>query len=161
MKVLVINTGSSSIKYQLYEMPESKVLAKGVVERIAEEVSKLAHYYTGKTHAVETKVQTHEEGMELILNTLISKDVGVIQGISVIGAVGHRVVHGGEEFTGSVVIDDEVIASIEKFASLAPLHNPHNLTGIKASQAKLPNIKQVAYHYSGRCLYVCFALRAL
>jgi acetate kinase len=144
MKVLVINTGSSSIKYQLYEMPESKVLAKGVVERIAEEASKLTHYYAGKTCAVETKVQTHEEGMELILNTLVSKDVGVIQGISAIGAVGHRVVHGGEEFTGSVVIDDEVIASIEKFAGLAPLHNPHNLTGIKASQANLPNINQVA-----------------
>jgi acetate kinase len=144
MKVLVINTGSSSIKYQLYEMPESKALAKGVVERIAEEASKLTHYYAGKTCAVETKVQTHEEGMELILNTLVSKDVGVIQGISAIGAVGHRVVHGGEEFTGSVAIDDDVIASIEKFTGLAPLHNPHNLTGIKASQAKLPKIKQVA-----------------
>jgi acetate kinase len=144
MKVLVINTGSSSIKYQLYEMPESKVLAKGAVERIAEETSKLSHYYGGKTHTVETKVRTHEEGMELILNTLVSKDVGVIEGISAIGAVGHRVVHGGEEFTGSVVIDDEVIASIEKFAGLAPLHNPHNLTGIKASQANLPNINQVA-----------------
>jgi len=144
MKVLVINTGSSSIKYQLYQMPESKALAKGVVERIAAEASKLTHYYDGQTHAVETKVQTHEEGMELILNTLVSKEVGVIEGISAIGAVGHRVVHGGEEFTGSVVIDDEVIASIEKFAGLAPLHNPHNLTGIKASQAHLPNIKQVA-----------------
>lgn len=143
MKVLVINTGSSSIKYQLYQMPESKVLAKGVVERIAEESSKLTHYYDGKTHTVEAKVKTHEEGMELILNTLVSKEAGVIEGISAIGAVGHRVVHGGEEFTGSVVIDEEVIASIEKFAGLAPLHNPHNLTGIKASRAKLPNIKQV------------------
>lgn len=143
MKMLVINTGSSSIKYQLYQMPESKVLAKGVVERIAEESSKLTHYYDGKIHTVEAKVKTHEEGMELILNTLVSKEAGVIEGISAIGAVGHRVVHGGEEFTGSVVIDEEVIASIEKFAGLAPLHNPHNLTGIKASQAKLPNIKQV------------------
>jgi acetate kinase len=144
MKVLVVNTGSSSIKYQLRLMPESKVLAKGVVERIAEESSKLTHCYDGKTHAVETRVQTHEEGMELILNTLVSKEVGVIEGISAIGAVGHRIVHGGEDFTGSVVIDDEVIASIEKFAGLAPLHNPHNLTGIKASQAKLPGIRQVA-----------------
>ncbi len=144
MKVLVINTGSSSIKYQLYEMPESKVLAKGIVERIAEETSKLTLCYDGQTYAVETKVQTHEEGMELILSTLVSKEVGVIESISAIDAVGHRVVHGGEDFTGSVVINDEVIASIEKFAGLAPLHNPHNLTGIKASQAKLPNIKQVA-----------------
>lgn len=144
MKVLVINTGSSSIKYQLYKMPESKVLAKGIVERISEEDSKLIHYYDGETHTVKTNVQTHERGMQLILNTLVSKEIGVIEDISAIGAVGHRVVHGGEEFTGSVVIDDEVIASIEKFAGLAPLHNPHNLTGIKASQANLPNIKQVA-----------------
>jgi len=144
MKVLVINAGSSSIKYQLYQMPEAKVLAKGIVERIGEESSKLSHCYNGKTHSVETKVEDHEKGMELILNTLVSKDVGVIQGISEIVAVGHRVVHGGEEFTGSVVIDEAVIASIEKFADLAPLHNPPNLTGIRASQNKLPNIKQVA-----------------
>ena len=154
MKVLVINTGSSSIKYRLYQMPESpvspvlrhggKVLAKGVVERIAEEGSKLSHYYDGKAHTVETKVQTHEEGMALVLNTLVSKDVGVIEDISEISSVGHRVVHGGEEFTGSVVINDKVIASIERFSELAPLHNPPNLAGIRASQSKLPNIRQVA-----------------
>jgi len=144
MKVLVINAGSSSIKYQLYQMPEAKVLAKGIVEKIGEESSKLTHCYDGKTHYVDANIDDHERGMELILDTLVSKNVGVIQGISEIGAVGHRVVHGGEEFTGSVVIDDRVIASIEKFADLAPLHNPHNLTGIRASQSKLPNIKQVA-----------------
>ena len=144
MKVLVINAGSSSIKYLLYQMPGAKVLARGSVERIGEEGSKLTHRYGHKKHVVEIKVSDHEEGMELILNTLASSDVGVIDDVSEIVAVGHRVVHGGEEFTGSVVIDDNVIASIEKFADLAPLHNPPNLTGIKAARSKLPHAKQIA-----------------
>ena len=144
MKVLVINTGSSSIKYHLYQMPEAEVLAKGTVERIGEEGSRLSHYYGSKTYTVQTKVEDVERGMELILETLVSKDVGVIQGISEIGAVGHRVVHGGEEFTGSVIIDEKVIASIEKFADLAPLHNPSNLAGIQAAQHRLPDARQVA-----------------
>ncbi len=144
MKVLVINTGSSSIKYQLYKMPEAHVLAKGIVERIGEQTSQLCHCYYGKTYSVEEKIEDHEKAMALILNTLVSGEFSVIAGISEIGAVGHRVVHGGEEFTGSVVIDDAVIASVEKFADLAPLHNPPNLTGIRASQSKLPNIKHVA-----------------
>lgn len=144
MKVLVINAGSSSIKYQLYKMPQSKVLAKGVVERIGDRESKLFHYYDGKTHTTKTKVENHEKGIDLILQTLVSKDVGVIENVSEIAAVGHRVVHGGEEFTGSVVIDDHVLASIEKFSDLAPLHNPPNLTGIRASQHALAAAKQVA-----------------
>jgi acetate kinase len=144
MKVLVINAGSSSIKYQLYEMPAAKVLAKGIVERIGEEVQKLAHSCDGKTHKAEVKAKNHEEAMVTILNILVSKEHGVIGAISEIGAVGHRVVHGGEEFTGSVVIDDKVIASIERFADLAPLHNPPNLTGIRAAQHNLPAAKQVA-----------------
>ena len=144
MKVLVINAGSSSIKYQLYQMPAAHILAKGVVERIGEEVSKLSHFYDGQTYTVESSVKDHETGMELILSTLVSAEVGVISDVSEIGAVGHRVVHGGEEFSGSMVIDDKVIASIEKFSDLAPLHNPPNLTGIRASQANLPHAKQVA-----------------
>ena len=144
VKVLVINTGSSSIKYQLYQMPEAKVLAKGVVEKIGEESSKLTHCYDSETYCLEANIDDHERGVELILDTLVSKDVGIIRSISEIGAVGHRVVHGGEEFTGSVVIDEKVTASIGKFADLAPLHNPPNLTGIRASQNKLPNIKHVA-----------------
>ncbi|GAG30371.1 unnamed protein product, partial [marine sediment metagenome] len=120
------------------------VLAKGVVEKIGEEASKLSHCYNDKTHTIDAKVENHEEGMELILSMLVSKDVGVIESVSEIGAVGHRVVHGAEEFTGSVVIDEKVIASIEKFADLAPLHNPPNLTGIRAAQHKLPKAKQIA-----------------
>ena len=144
MKVLVINAGSSSIKYQLYQMPQEKVCAKGFVERIGEETSQLSHSYNGKTHCIEQKVQDHKEAMELILESLVSSEIGVIEHISEIGAVGHRVVHGAEEFTGSVIIDKNVIASIEKFADLAPLHNPANLTGIKAARHNLPKAKQVA-----------------
>lgn len=144
MKVLVINAGSSSIKYQLYQMPEGEVLAKGVVERIGDENSNLSHSYGGESYNVETKVADHEKGMELILRTLVSDEVGVIKRIGEIEAVGHRVVHGGEEFTGSVVIDEKVISSIEKFADLAPLHNPPNLTGIKAARHGLPDATQVA-----------------
>ena len=144
MKVLVINAGSSSIKYQLYQMPQEKVLAKGVVEKIGEEIQKLVHYYNGKTHKADVKAKNHEEAMATILDILVNKEYGVIETISEIGAVGHRVVHGGEEFTGSVIIDDKVIVSIEKFADLAPLHNPPNLTGIRAAQQGLPGAKQVA-----------------
>ena len=144
MKVLVINAGSSSIKYQLFEMPAEKVLAKGLLEKIGEETSQLNHSVDSKEHKIKTKVANHTAGMKLILDTLVSPEMGVIKNVSEITAVGHRVVHGGEEFTDSVVIDDKVIASVEKFADLAPLHNPPNLTGIKAAQKGLPKALQVA-----------------
>lgn len=144
MKVLVINAGSSSIKYQLFLMPDEKVLARGIIEKIGEEKSSLSHSYGSKTHNVAVKAANHEQGMKIILDALISKDTGVIKNISEIGAVGHRVVHGGEEFTGSVVINDDVLASIEKFADLAPLHNPPNLTGIKSAMQSLPDVPQIA-----------------
>jgi acetate kinase len=140
----VINAGSSSIKYQLYRMPEAEVLAKGVIERIGEEGSVLSHSYDGQTHRRELPVADHEAGMELLLETLVSPKVGVIKSISEIAAVGHRVVHGGEEFTGSVLVNGDVIGSIEKFADLAPLHNPPNLAGIRAAQQSLPGIPEVA-----------------
>ncbi len=144
MKVLVINAGSSSIKYQLFEMPAEKVLAKGLLEKIGEETSQLNHFSDSKEHKIQTKVANHTAGMKLILDTLVGPQTGVIEDISEITAVGHRVVHGGEEFTDSVVIDERVIASIEKFSDLAPLHNPPNLTGIKAAQKSLPKALQVA-----------------
>ena len=144
MKVLVINAGSSSIKYQLFEMPAEKVLAKGILEKIGEETSHLAHEFDGKKFENQAKAKDHAAGMQLILETLVNKETGVIKDISEINSVGHRVVHGGEEFTDSVAINDKVIASIEKFADLAPLHNPPNLTGIKAAQKALPGVVQVA-----------------
>lgn len=144
MKILVINAGSSSIKYQLFEMPAEKVLARGLLEKIGEETSQLNHFSDSKEHKIKTKVADHLAGMKLILDTLVQPQTGVIKDVSEISAVGHRVVHGGEEFTGSVAINDEVIASIEKFSDLAPLHNPPNLTGIKAAQKDLPKALQIA-----------------
>lgn len=144
MKVLVVNSGSSSVKYHLYQMPQAQIIATGLVEKIGEEDPELSHFHQGKTYTIAAKVQDVKEAMELILQTLISDEVGVLEKISEIGAVGHRVVHGGEEFTGSVIIDENVIASIEKYADLAPLHNPPNLAGIRAAQHHLANATQVA-----------------
>jgi len=144
MKVLVVNCGSSSIKYQLYQMPEGTVLARGLLERIGEPGSRLTHAARGASRTTAVTAPGHESGMALILRALIDPEQGVIGAIAEIGAVGHRVVHGGEAFTGSVLIDDAVIASVEKYADLAPLHNPPNLTGIRAAQRELPGVPQVA-----------------
>jgi len=144
MKVLVINAGSSSVKYYLYRMPEAEVLAKGAVERIGEAEAGLIHSVDGRTYTNPVVVSDVNDAMSLVFDTLIREDVGIIEDISEIGAVGHRVVHGGEEFTGSVIVDERVIASIEKYADLAPLHNPPNLAGIRAVQRRLPDIMQIA-----------------
>lgn len=143
MKVLVINAGSSSIKYQLYDMPGAEVLAKGLVEQIGEPTSRLVHSCGDDSTTLEKAAPSHEAAMELILRVL-ARPGGAVADLSEIEAVGHRVVHGGEEFTGSVIIDDRVLASIERFAELAPLHNPHNLVGIRAAMRKLPGTVQVA-----------------
>lgn len=144
MKVLVINAGSSSIKYQLFDMPAGTVPAKGMLERIGESAPQLTHKYDGKSHTAGVAAANHEQGMQVILKTLVDPVIGVVKDIDEIQAVGHRVVHGGEEFTGSVAICDRVIGSIERFADLAPLHNPPNLTGIRAAMHSLPNAVQVA-----------------
>jgi len=144
MKVLVINAGSSSVKYYLYEMPQAQVLARGSVERIGEKTSNLAHVFGSNTYTSDVNTPDVDGAVHLVLDTLVRGDVGVLADISAVGAVGHRVVHGGEEFTGSVIVDEHVIASIEKFADLAPLHNPPNLAGIRAVAAKLPGVTQVA-----------------
>lgn len=143
MKVLVVNCGSSSIKYRLFGMPEATVLSKGFVERIGDENAMLHYEHGERNESVECECKDHEQGMDLILGALTGDD-GVIASLEEIGAVGHRVVHGGEEFTGSMVIDDKVIASIERFSDLAPLHNPPNLTGIRAAQHALPSVPQIA-----------------
>jgi acetate kinase len=144
MKVLVINAGSSSIKYQLFDMPAGTVPAKGMVERIGESQSQLKHTYHGSVHTSAVTAKDHEQGMQVILKTLADSKIGVVKAVSEIHAVGHRVVHGGEEFTGSVVITSHVIDSIKRFADLAPLHNPPNLTGIEAAMHALPDAVQVA-----------------
>ena len=143
-KVLVINAGSSSVKYYLYGMPEAKVLAHGTVDRVGQAESTLTHVCDDRTHTSQVAAPDVEAAMDLVCDTLVREGVGPLADISEIDAVGHRVVHGGEEFTGSVPIDEQVIASIERYADLAPLHNPPNLAGIRAMQHRLPDVKQVA-----------------
>ena len=140
MNVLVINSGSSSIKYQLFAMPEEKVLAKGLLEKIGEETSVLKHTAVekGKEKKLEEKVSDHKAGMSLIFSLLTDKEVGVISDMKEISGVGHRIVHGGESFNKSTLLSDEAIKEIEKYSDLSPLHNPAGLQGIRACQEILP-----------------------
>jgi acetate kinase len=144
MKVLVINCGSSSIKYQLLTMPSSRVLAKGMVARIGEERATLVHEINGQRQQEEAPISDHHAGMRHILSTLTQGETQVVGNLAEIGAVGHRVVHGGEDYSGSVLITTTVRDAIERFADLAPLHNPPNLIGIDAAQSALPDIPHVA-----------------
>ena len=144
MLVLVINCGSSSIKYQLFDMPEKKVLAKGLVERIGLEKASLTHKVGDAKHVFEKEIPDHKVGMQLILDALVNPEHGVIKDIKEIKAVGHRVVHGGEKYNASALITEDVIKGIEEVSDLAPLHNPANLTGIRAAQAALPGVPMVA-----------------
>ena len=144
MKILVINCGSSSIKYQLFDMPQEDLLAKGLLEKVGDEKSFLTHQHKSGEFKSDALVSNHEEGMKLIMKTLADKDTGVISDISLIDAVGHRVVHGGESFSGSVRITRNVLKIIDEYADLAPLHNPPNLAGIMAISSILPDVIQVA-----------------
>jgi acetate kinase len=145
MKILVINCGSSSIKYQFYSLSESRVLAKGIVEKIGMMGSFLKYEKeSGQKVLFEGEILDHNIGIEYILGVLTSSKHGCIESLDEINAVGHRVVHGGEEFSESVLITDEVILALEKFSELAPLHNPPNLKGIYAVKSLIPEIPQVA-----------------
>ena len=144
MLVLVINCGSSSVKYQLFDMTGDAVLAKGLIEKIGEGDSVLHHERNGRKTSIRQTIQNHNEALSLILKTLVDPELGVIRDIGGIGAVGHRVVHGGEEFVESTLITDEVIRAVEKFSDLAPLHNPPNLTGIRAARSVLAAVPHVA-----------------
>lgn len=149
MKVLVINSGSSSIKYQVFEMPSNDVLAKGLIERIGEAGSNIKHEVNGNKIVDETPINNHKDGMDLIFSKLTDEKNGVLKDINEIGCVGHRVVHGGEEFTKSVKIDDSVVAKIEEYSDLSPLHNPANLTGINACKELLKGVPMVACFDTG------------
>ena len=145
MNILVINAGSSSLKYQLLNPETQEVLAKGLCERIGID-GKFTYKPTGKEAVKEADVAmpTHSEAIQTVLNALVDPANGVIGSMDEIGAVGHRVVHGGEKFASSVLITDEVMAAIEECNPLAPLHNPANIIGIKACQALMPNTPMVA-----------------
>jgi len=145
MKILVLNCGSSSIKYQFYSLDGQRILAKGIVEKIGMKGSFLKHEKeSGQKVLFEGEILDHKIGIEYILGVLSSQKHGCIESLDEINAVGHRVVHGGEEFSESVLITDEVIETLEKFIELAPLHNPPNLKGIYALKALVPNVPQVA-----------------
>ena len=145
MKVIVLNCGSSSIKYQLFDMTDQSVLAKGVVEKVGLHGSFLKYEpMNGEAVKLEGEILDHTAGIEYILGILSSKKRGVIKNFEEIDAVGHRVVLGGEEFSKSAYIDDHVIQKIEDYSVLAPLHNPANLKGIYAMQSLLPETPQVA-----------------
>ena len=145
MKILVINCGSSSLKYQLIDMETEELMAKGLVERIGIDGSRIKHETIGKEKkTIETPMQDHKRALELVMESLTNEEYGAIKSLDEIDAVGHRVVHGGEDFAQSVIIDEKVLKGIEDNVEIAPLHNPPNIMGIKACQRLLPNVKQVA-----------------
>lgn len=144
MKVLVVNSGSSSIKYRLFDMTDQSLLAKGLVERIGIKGSLIHHYPTGKDPVKKVvNIPDHRKGIELVVDALLNDEHGVIKDISEISAVGHRVVHGGEKYSGSVLLNEDVMDTLNKFIELAPLHNPPNILGIKVCQELLPDTPQV------------------
>jgi acetate kinase len=153
MKILVLNCGSSSVKYQLIDMEKELALAVGVVERIGMSGSVLTHKPFDRPQTkIAGEILDHTQAIDFVIAILLSPNHGVISDKSEIKAVGHRVVHGGERFTSSVLIDGEVMAELKDLISLAPLHNPHNIRGITAATTSLPDIPQVgvfdtAFHH--------------
>ncbi len=144
MNVLVINCGSSSLKYQLINSDSEAVLAKGLCERIGID-GRLVYQKAGCDKEItEAAMPTHKEAIQMVLDALVNDKTGAIGSLSEVNAVGHRVVHGGEKFASSVIINDEVLAAIEECNDLAPLHNPANLIGIRACQELMPGVPMVA-----------------
>ena len=143
MNVLVINCGSSSLKYQLINSDSEEVLAKGLCERIGID-GRLVYQKEGLDKEItEAPMPTHKEAIQMVLDALVNPKTGAVKSLAEIDAVGHRVVHGGEKFSDSVVITEEVIAQVEECNDLAPLHNPANIIGIRACQALMPNVPMV------------------
>jgi acetate kinase len=144
MKILVINCGSSSLKYQLIDMNGEEVLAKGLVERIGIEGSRIKHDTTGKERVtIEEPMKDHKRALELVLAAIVDKNHGAVASMDEISAVGHRVVHGGEDFASSVIIDDAVMDALNRNIELAPLHNPPNIMGIEACKELMPSVPMV------------------
>lgn len=145
MKILVINCGSSSLKYQLMDMENEQVLAKGICERIGIDGSKMKHKVEGREdYVVETPMPDHNVAVKLVFDTLTDAEHGVVASVDEIGAIGHRVLHGGVKFTESIVVNEEVKATIRECFDLGPLHNPANLMGIEACEKAVPGKPNVA-----------------
>ena len=143
-KILVINCGSSSLKYEVWQMPQRASMGKGIVERIGELKGRISQKSPNGDLNRDVQVPHHKAAMELVSAALTDPERGIIGSLDEIAGVGHRVVHGGEHYASSVVIDEEVMKAIEKNCELAPLHNPPNLQGIREAEAALPGLKQVA-----------------
>jgi len=143
-KILVINCGSSSLKYEIWKMPERISLGKGIVERIGELKGRIVQETPRGEYARAVQVPHHKMAMQLVREALTDPARGILKDLAEIAGVGHRVVHGGERYAASVVIDEAVVKAVEECADLAPLHNPPNLSGIREAQAVLPGVKQVA-----------------
>ena len=144
MKILVINAGSSSLKYQLFDMEKETVLAKGNCQRIGIKGSFITHKYGSNSTKIEIELKNHDEAMQKVLSLLTSGEFGVIKSLNEISAVGHRVLHGGEIYKDSVLVTDEVMKNLELLKPLGPLHMPANISGIVACQKILPSAPQVA-----------------
>lgn len=145
MKILIINCGSSSLKYKLIDMANEKDIIEGIVERIGLDQSRLVpKNELREIYILEKEIKDHKEAIDIVLNTLVDPKVGVIESIDEITAVGHRVVHGGERYSSSIIINEEVIKYLEECSKLAPLHNPANIIGIRACQSLMPNKEMVA-----------------
>ena len=146
MKILSVNAGSSSLKFQAYEMPEEKVLISGVFERIGINNSFYTIKINGEKIKTETVLNNHEDAVKILAQELIKNNV--VSDLKEIEGVGHRVVHGGEDYADSVIINDDVLNTIEELSDLAPLHNPANLIGIRAFMKEIPSATQVACFYT-------------
>ncbi|MBQ2984843.1 MAG: acetate kinase, partial [Clostridia bacterium] len=145
MKVLVINAGSSSLKYQLIDVDNGDVIAKGLCERIGIDGSMLTYKPTGgDKHEFKQDMKDHTDAIRMVLDALVDPAIGVVKSMDEIDAVGHRIVHGGEKFAKSALITDELIETVKELSTLAPLHNPANLMGIDACRAIMPNTPMVA-----------------
>ncbi|MDO5022644.1 MAG: acetate kinase [Eubacteriales bacterium] len=144
MKILIVNAGSSSLKYQLIDMENESTLAKGLVERIGIEGSKLTQTVNGQKFVIEEPMENHVVASKNMIDALTDSEHGVVSNMEDIGAVGHRVLHGGEKFTESVIINEKVIEAIKENIPLGPLHNPANLMGIMACKEVMPNTPMVA-----------------
>ncbi len=145
MKILVLNCGSSSIKYQLIDMENgAQVLAKGLLERIGLAMGEFTHKFNGQKHYEQLPIPTHTDGVRIVLKALVDPNIGVIKDLKEISAVGNRMVYGGEFFTESCIVTDEMIRKIEEYIDVFPLHIPGNLAGINAMREVLPDVPQVA-----------------
>lgn len=149
MKILVLNSGSSSLKYQVIDMETEKMIVKGYFERIGQQNSFLTHKVNDVKHKFEKHVKDHEEALKFIFTRLMNDHYGVIKSLDELEGIGHRIVHGGEKFSKPVLITDEVIEEIRKCSDLAPLHNPAAILGIEACKKIAPNIKMVAVFDTG------------